>query len=344
MTVTEIARRAGVSIGTVDRVLHNRGRVSPETKKRIQTIIDEEGYQPNKLARHLKCHTEYHIGVLIPDLEGESRYWFQIYKGIQDAAKELAPFSFQLELYDFVRPNRNSFAAAFSQMEKAECNAWIIAPVLQNETLVTLLDAKKINPYVLIDSPLPGATPLTSVLQDPWHGGYLAGKLTEMISRSMYNTESDGVFVVLRPYTEAFNLNERAHGFTDWFSEHSGLRVLDIICPDDTDAEIDRILQETVSREPNIQGIFAVSSIGHRIADVVYEYGLKKKIAIVGYDLVEKNIEDLKEGKIDCLISQRPEEQGRDALYQLYRHLVLEETPETEIKMPFDIYFKENLI
>ena len=59
MTVTEIAKRAGVSIGTVDRVLHNRGRVSSETRDRIQAIIDETGYQPNPLARHLKINRKY---------------------------------------------------------------------------------------------------------------------------------------------------------------------------------------------------------------------------------------------------------------------------------------------
>ncbi len=60
MTVIEIAKRAGVSIGTVDRVLHNRGRVSEETRQRINAIISEEGYQPNPLARHLKRNRRVH--------------------------------------------------------------------------------------------------------------------------------------------------------------------------------------------------------------------------------------------------------------------------------------------
>jgi len=73
MTVVEIAKRAGVSIGTVDRVLHNRGRVSAETRQRIQDIINEEGYQPNPLARHLKRNRDYRLGVMIPELEKDSR-------------------------------------------------------------------------------------------------------------------------------------------------------------------------------------------------------------------------------------------------------------------------------
>ena len=54
MTIREIARRAGVSIGTVDRVIHKRVRVAPETRKRVEALIEELGYTPNPIARHLK--------------------------------------------------------------------------------------------------------------------------------------------------------------------------------------------------------------------------------------------------------------------------------------------------
>jgi LacI family transcriptional regulator len=53
MTIPEIAKKAGVSIATVDRVLHKRGRVSDKTIKKIQEIIDTYGYEPNPFARNL---------------------------------------------------------------------------------------------------------------------------------------------------------------------------------------------------------------------------------------------------------------------------------------------------
>ena len=43
----DIARMAGVSAGTVDRVLHNRGDVSPKSKAKVQKVLDEIHYQPN---------------------------------------------------------------------------------------------------------------------------------------------------------------------------------------------------------------------------------------------------------------------------------------------------------
>jgi Transcriptional regulators len=338
MTVIEIANRAGVSIGTVDRVLHNRGRVSEETRQRIQTIIDEEGYQPNPLARHLKRNKEYLIGVLIPELEKESRYWNLIYDGILKAAEELAAFSFKIELFEFVRPDRSSLVKAFSRMSAADCSAYIIAPIMQDETLVLLMDRNNAVPYTFIDSPLPGAKPLTTVAQDPFRGGYLAGRLMDLVS------PSGGTFGVVRPYTEAFNLNERGRGFASWFSGRREVHLVDVICSEARMDETYDILDRILERNPGLKGLFTVSAIGHKIADYICEKGLKKDIAIIGYDLVAENRQYLQEGKIDCLISQRPEEQGRLILHQIYRKIVLEEDAVPMIEMPFDIYFKENLL
>ncbi|MDR2479893.1 MAG: LacI family DNA-binding transcriptional regulator, partial [Treponema sp.] len=66
MTVYEIAALAGVSIGTVDRVLHKRGRVSAATKARIEAIINEHQFTPNPIARRLKRNRPYRFCALIP--------------------------------------------------------------------------------------------------------------------------------------------------------------------------------------------------------------------------------------------------------------------------------------
>ncbi len=338
MTVIEIAKRAGVSIGTVDRVLHNRGRVSAETRQRIQDIINEEGYQPNPLARHLKRNRDYRIGVMIPELEKESRYWSLIYKGILKAAEELSAFSFKIEMFNFVRPDRASLVGAFERMTASGCCAFIIAPVMQEETLVMLLGMEEKIPYSFIDSPLPGADPVSTVAQDPFGGGYLAGRMMDLVSHSA------GPFAVIRPFTEAFNLNERARGFNAWFSGKPEIRLLDIVCPEIDMDRTNAILEKLLNDNPGLRGIFAVSSIGHKIVDFIDAQGRKKDITIIGYDLVAENVQYLKDGKIDCLISQRPEEQGRHVLFQLYRKIVLQEEATSMIDMPLDIYFKENLI
>ena len=59
--IVDIAKMAGVSVGTVDRVIHNRGRVSEENRKKVQTILEMVHYQPNLMARSLASKKQYHF-------------------------------------------------------------------------------------------------------------------------------------------------------------------------------------------------------------------------------------------------------------------------------------------
>ena len=64
ITLKQIAERAGTSVGTVDRALNNRGRISPSTKEKIIKIADEMGYQPNKIASALSRSKRLRIAVI----------------------------------------------------------------------------------------------------------------------------------------------------------------------------------------------------------------------------------------------------------------------------------------
>ncbi len=68
MNIYEIAKKAGVSIATVSRVLNGSEKVSPKTAARIRDIIKEEGYRPNAFARGLTTASMRLVGVLCTDL------------------------------------------------------------------------------------------------------------------------------------------------------------------------------------------------------------------------------------------------------------------------------------
>lgn len=69
--LTDIARMANVSVGTVDRVIHNRGRVSEENIRRVKEIMEQVGYKPNLIARSLAVKKPCHLVALIPDFVRE---------------------------------------------------------------------------------------------------------------------------------------------------------------------------------------------------------------------------------------------------------------------------------
>ena len=59
VTIRQIAEESGVSRGTVDRVLNNRGKVRPEVEERVRKVAEELGYKPNLLGRALIKMKEY---------------------------------------------------------------------------------------------------------------------------------------------------------------------------------------------------------------------------------------------------------------------------------------------
>jgi DNA-binding LacI/PurR family transcriptional regulator len=87
-TIFDVARLAGVSRGTVDRVVYGRGRVSAETKERVRKAIEQLGYVPNPNASSLASKKEYRFACLIPSYN-EGDYWEEIYKGFIEAAESI---------------------------------------------------------------------------------------------------------------------------------------------------------------------------------------------------------------------------------------------------------------
>ena len=66
--IVDVARRAGVSVGSVSRVINEHPTVSPATRERVEIAIRELGYVPNAIAGSLRSRRSKTIGLIIPDV------------------------------------------------------------------------------------------------------------------------------------------------------------------------------------------------------------------------------------------------------------------------------------
>ncbi len=82
VSIRDVAREAGVSIGTVSNVINNKQNVSPEIRERVNEVIKRLGYVPKVSARNLKLNKSNIIGVVLPTLT--DRYFSRIYTGLQN--------------------------------------------------------------------------------------------------------------------------------------------------------------------------------------------------------------------------------------------------------------------
>ena len=111
VTIKDVAQMAGVSKGTVDRVIHNRGEVSAESLKRVLDVIDRIGYKPNVYASLLASRKHYRIVCLIPDFE-TGEFWEIAYKGIRRAYEECRDFNVTVDVVRYDQFRVDSFQQA----------------------------------------------------------------------------------------------------------------------------------------------------------------------------------------------------------------------------------------
>ena len=82
----DVARQAGVSVGTVSNVLNRPDVVSPKTLERVQKTIAELGFVPNGFARQLRSGYSRTIGLVVPDVANP--FFTEVARGVEDAASK----------------------------------------------------------------------------------------------------------------------------------------------------------------------------------------------------------------------------------------------------------------
>ncbi len=86
VTMREVAKEAGVSLGTVSNVLNNVSTVNEENREKVLAAVKKLKYRPNTAARILKTNISHSIGLVIPDITNP--YYPELARGVEDAARK----------------------------------------------------------------------------------------------------------------------------------------------------------------------------------------------------------------------------------------------------------------
>jgi len=183
-TIKEIARKANVSIGTVDRVIHKRGRVSKSTEEKIQRIISDLDYQPNIFARQLKRSRAYVFGIIMPKPDQDCGYWKLPDRGIQKAVEELAAHHVEIRYLFFDREKPDTLQSLRHQINQGEWDGLLIASASTKTAPEWVKKLPDNCPYILIDSDIEEARPVCRIVQDHFQSGRLAAKLMVLVTSS----------------------------------------------------------------------------------------------------------------------------------------------------------------
>jgi LacI family transcriptional regulator len=344
ITIREIAEKAKVSPGTVDRVLHNRGEVSAKTREKVLKIAREGNYEPNLFARQLVLNRSFPIISIVPKHQ-QNEYWAFPQTGIMNAAAELKAFGVQNSTYLFDEGSAEDFYHTALEALNARPAGILLAPVIYEKAMWLAEECRQQNiPLVLIDSDLPGVHKLASISQDAFQSGVLAAKLIHY-SRGL-GTDNAGKLYLLSISLQQDNNNvikQRKKGFLSYFKDH--LQEADIkevsFKADRPDFKQD-LKQFAAMLNPG-DAVCAPNSKVHYLAAELEKSSKAGQVRVIGYDLTGRNVSFLEKGIIDFLINQKPELQGFMGIQALYKHLVLKQEVEERVFMPLEIITRENV-
>ena len=122
--IKDIARALGVSIGTVDRALHDKPGINPATRARVLHTAKALGYRPNLAARHLKSGTRVVIAVHLP--QEIAQFWDSLEAGIREASALFEP-TLHVEFFRYPRSGEGD-TSLFESALAGGVNGLIVAP------------------------------------------------------------------------------------------------------------------------------------------------------------------------------------------------------------------------
>lgn len=340
-TIKDIARMAGVSAGTVDRVLHNRGDVSPKSRDKVQKVLDEIDYQPNVFAIGLAAKKKYVITCVIPSYT-EHDYWHSVAIGIERAYQELRPFNVSVNFLYYKHGNRTSFAEACRKVGKTGVDAVLLAPNFHDLTLglLKLLKEQHI-PYVFVDFNIEEASALKYIGQDSYKSGYIAAKI-------LMRNHSEGQELALffsnnKENPAEIQMQRRLNGFMQYITEeHAGMVTHDVILNKTDLAQNKEVLESFFRSHPQVTLGAVFNSRVYQVGNYLKETG-RSMTGLIGYDLLQNNVSLLKSGEVTYLIGQRPELQGYCGVKSLCDYMVFKKSIKPVKYMPIDILMKENI-
>lgn len=351
ITIEDIAKLSGVSVGTVDRILHNRGRVAPGTRAVVEKVLAETGYRYNIHTSAVALRKGYRIAVAMP-AASKGEYWGSIHDGISHALDEFSDISIDCSFSFYDQSDGYSCRTAFENVAEHSPDGVLIGGTFRNEILklCSSLDMKKI-PYIFMDDAAEGCRPVAAFSADRNTCGRLIGRMLDIMSpppHKQNNKLKQKELAVFHSLSE--NCQEKhpdseiRAGLLEYFtSAGQPAAIHEIVMPLLSPEECRLTVEKFMDRYPQTSGMAVINSRGSVIAGILGSIGIRN-MPLVALDLTAGNRKCLAEGSISAVISRHPELQGFNAVKAVIRYLLYgQRDKEISHLMPIDIVVAENL-
>ncbi|MEO5819623.1 MAG: LacI family DNA-binding transcriptional regulator [Vicinamibacteraceae bacterium] len=316
--IRDIAQRLGVSVGTVDRALHDKPGVNPDTRARVLAAAQALSYRPNLAASYLRSRRSQQIAVHLP--AGDSLFMQTLRDGIREGAAPFAP-SLALEFRTYASAEEQ--ALLLSPRALSGSAGLIVVPGSSKAIAARLEDvAGPTLPIATVVDAVPGRPRLLSVFADPLSVGALAG---ELMARFV---PGRGQVAIIGSPTVSRTHAEHVRGFMASLSRLSSRLTLAAVVDSHVDErETHRRVRELLHAHPRLKGLYISTNDAVPVLRAAGHEGRLVDLVVVATDLAPELFPWIRSGKVAATIYQRPLTQGQTAVQLLHRYLQTRQLP-----------------
>ncbi len=336
MGVREIAQALGVSIGTVDRALHDRPGINPKTRARVLDAARNLGYRPNLAARFLSSRKVLRIGVALP--REIASFWDLVRDGIETAAHAAQQTGVTLVNHPYPRLGEGEVEAIEACLQE-DLDGLVISPGQPALLEPWIAKAHALGvPVVCVDTDAPETARLTTVCVDPVVSGSLAG---DLLSRFLGGR---GRVLLATGFRSTTGHAEKVESFRRTVAEHRpDLEVAGVVETHDDQDEAYEKCRWALAAGPEINGVYVATANSLSVLRAIEDEGRSGKVTVIATDLFPELCPHLEAGRVAATLHERPWTQGRIAFQALQAFLADGLTPPPLVSLSPQIVMRSNL-
>jgi LacI family transcriptional regulator len=335
--VHDLARAAGVSLATVDRVLNGRPGVRRGTIERVEAAIAEIGFRRDLTASMLARARDIGIAVIVP--EGTNQFFGKLAEAVETVGAQMRAERLRLDLHRVKAMDTRALVTALDAIGPEENDCAVIVAIDKPEmhAAVARAEGRGIKVITLV-SDLPGSARHAFVGIDNRAAGRTAASL---MGRFL---PEGGKVGLLAGSLELIDHAERIAGFRGVIEAE--LAAIEIVGPIEGQDEFTPTYEKTIgllAEHPDIGGLYNVGAGNAGMLMAITERELAGKIRVVGHELTGPTRAGLESGVMDLVLDQSPEDEIR-AVCAAARRLVLgpdAAPPPTPIEIK--VFLRDNL-
>lgn len=339
ITLKQIAEAANVSRGTVDRVLHGRYGVDPQTRAKVLAVMDDLNYNPNVMARALRgMQNSFRIGAIVPS--ETNPFYLDVNAGIDEASKMAASYGMEVIKLKMDQVTVEQQISCIDRLEEENVCGIMMVAIEDPRVRARINELPESIPVITFNSDISGTKRMCFVGNDHIMAGRTAGQLMTIVARE------GGKIALLISQINFLAHVERITGFCQVFNEEarSDIEMIGPYMTYESESRAYETVRDLLKREKDLVGIYMAGGGQQAAARALAESDRAGQVHMICHDILPDTIKYIQERVVDFTLGQEAFVQGYMPI-EIFRdyHMFGRKPKLSKIFTTIDIRSRENI-